>query len=426
MSEILERRLARAQTKIATLEAMIEGQTRSLFAATERLKRVFETVDGAIFVLAPDGTIDMVNAGATHLLGGDADALVGRPFVVCMAAEAGDAPDWFAGHLEHRELELRGLDGQPVPVLLSSNPLPGRGGAIDGAVLIAIDLRRRRALEMELRQAQKLESIGQLAAGVAHEINTPIQFVGDSACFLEEACEDLLSVIEAGLALRSASVGADRPEERAAACEAFDHAVENADLDFLKSEVPAAVLRTREGVGRVAKIVSAMRVFSHPGGGEMAPADVNEAIETTLIVARNEYKYVAELELSLGDIPRVRCEIGDINQAVLNIVVNAAHAIEAHCGGQMGHISVATKRDGDEVVVEIRDDGGGVPEAIRERIFDPFFTTKDVGKGTGQGLAIAHSVIVEKHGGSLRLETEEGEGSKFSIRLPIGGIDAPV
>jgi signal transduction histidine kinase len=257
----------------------------------------------------------------------------------------------------------------------------------------------RTQIELELRQAQKLESVGRLAAGVAHEINTPVQFVSDSLHFVRDGMTDLFSVINK--------------------LEATD----DTDLPYLVEHMPKALDRALDGLDRVATIVRSMKEFAHPDAKEMADTDLNRAVESTLIMARNEYKYVAELETELGELPPVRCHVGELNQAVLNIVVNAAHAIGDVVQGTSarGRIRVRTYREGDEVVISIMDTGGGIPDYTRDYIFDPFFTTKEVGRGTGQGLAIARSVIVDKHHGRLEFETAVGKGTTFFIRLAING-----
>jgi signal transduction histidine kinase len=280
--------------------------------------------------------------------------------------------------------------------------------------------RAREVAERELRQSQKLEAVGRLAAGVAHEINTPVQFVGDSVQFLRDATLDLVGTIERLQGVRRAVLDGRAASE--VARETLDHEA-TVDLPYLLENMPKSFERALEGTRRVAAIVRSMKSFAHPGSLEMQPVDLNQAIESTLIIARSEYKHVAELRTDFGDLPRVTCHAGDVNQAVLNIVVNAAHAIGAAVQGseRLGSIEVRTWRDGDDAMVSIGDTGGGIPEAIRDRIFEPFFTTKQVGVGTGQGLAIAHSVIVTKHGGELRFETEPGRGTTFFIRLPIDG-----
>lgn len=279
----------------------------------------------------------------------------------------------------------------------------------------------RERMELELGVAQKLEAVGQLAAGIAHEINTPIQFVGDSVHFLRDSFEDLQVLLgdyrEVCLATSASSADASIPSRLA-------EAEERADLAYLLERVPAAFERTLEGVERVASIVRAMKEFAHPQAAQ-APADLNRALATTLTVARNEYKYVADVETEFAELPLVVCNLSDLNQVFLNLVVNAAHAIEdsSDADGARGTIRIRTACDGETAIVSIADSGCGIPEAIHTRIFDPFFTTKSVGRGSGQGLAIARA-IVDKHGGTLQFETRIGAGTTFSIRLPVGGVEA--
>jgi len=287
--------------------------------------------------------------------------------------------------------------------------------------LTAITLAREQA-EQELRQAHKLEAVGRLAAGVAHEINTPVQFVGDSVEFLRTGTADLIRVVDVLRAVRQRVLDGSPSVEMARASLELE---EELDLSYLVEHLPLAGERALDGTRRVAFIVRSMRDFAHPDSAEMAPADLNEAIASTLTIAESEYKHVAELVTDYGDLPPVCCHVGAFNQALLNIVVNAAHAIgdAPGFGAGRGTIVVRTRRDGDDVVVSVADTGGGIPEAVRERIFDPFFTTKEVGRGTGQGLSVARTVIAEKHHGSLRFETEVGKGTTFFIRLPLRGSD---
>jgi two-component system NtrC family sensor kinase len=293
----------------------------------------------------------------------------------------------------------------------------------DGAVVlrgISVDITSQKKLEMELRQAQKLESVGRLAAGVAHEINTPVQFVSDSIHFLGEAVDDLTKLIAAYRVVHKSVIDGVPSSEAAAAATQAEH---DADVDYLLEQLPGAVDRSREGLDRVASIVRSMKAFAHPDQKEMSAVDLNQAIQSTLIIARSEYKYVADVETDLGELPPVTCHAGEINQAILNILVNGAHAIGDVVAGTNGRglLRVCSRQLGDWVEVRISDTGGGIPDAIRDRIFDPFFTTKDVGKGTGQGLAIARNVVLEKHGGALTFETESGAGTTFIMRLPIDG-----
>jgi len=276
----------------------------------------------------------------------------------------------------------------------------------------------RLKMEIELRQAQKLEAVGRLAAGIAHEINTPTQFVNDNIHFVRDSMGNLQQLIQRYHEICGALA---RGEPAAEAARALSEAEEEADLPYLIQEIPGALDRSIEGLVRVSTIVRSMKEFAHPGQEEIAAIDLNRAISTTLTIARNEYKYVAELETYFGDLPPVPCYAGEFNQAILNIVINAAHAVGDVVGktGGKGCITVRTEREGDFALVSISDTGAGIPPAIRDRIFDPFFTTKEVGRGTGQGLPIARSVIVDKHGGQLTFETEVGKGTRFLVRLPL-------
>ena len=281
------------------------------------------------------------------------------------------------------------------------------------------EMEGRNAMEVQLRHAQKMESIGQLAAGIAHEINTPTQYIGDNTRFVQDAFGDISRLLaEYDKLFSAAEAGTVTPE----ALGAVKAAATTADMTYLSVEIPKAIQQSLDGVDRVAKIVRSMKDFSHPGTNEKTSLDLNRAIESTLTVCRNEWKYVAELVTEFDDeLPLVNCLPGEFNQVILNLIVNAAHAIADVVGdsGTKGTITVSTKLDGEWIEVRIRDTGTGIPEHARDKVFDPFFTTKGVGKGTGQGLAIAHNVIVEKHGGTVHFETETGQGTTFVIRLPL-------
>ena len=279
------------------------------------------------------------------------------------------------------------------------------------------EMEGRRVLELQLLQAQKLESIGQLAAGVAHELNTPIQYVGDNCRFLDDSFRSIKNILEKYAELLEAVKDHRSVPETV---EAIDQLTSTLDLEFLAAEIPNAIEQSIDGVDRVAQIVRAMKEFSHPGSRQKAPVDLNHAIQSTLIVCRNEYKYVALLETDLApDLPPVFCLAGEINQVFLNLVINASHALkDAHPDGG-GLIRVSTHLVGDSVEVHVSDNGTGIPAAIRDRIFEPFFTTKDVGKGSGQGLALARNVAVNKHNGSLTFETQEKIGTTFILKIPF-------
>ncbi len=298
---------------------------------------------------------------------------------------------------------------------------------------VLTDITERKAFEEALRKseahllrAQKLEAIGQLAAGIAHEINTPMQYLGDNLRFFQDSFSDLCRALAAYDKLMRASREASPPQEMFAEVETV---VRNADVEYLLREIPVALEQSLEGVDRVTKIVQSMKDFAHPGA-DKKPADLNKAIESTITVARNEWKYVADLVMEFDPaLPQVPCMVSEFNQVILNIIINAAHAITEVVGDGSrgkGTITITTSHKDGLAEIRIRDTGIGIPEKIRSRIFDPFFTTKEVGKGTGQGLAISHAVIVEKHGGTIDVESVVGQGTTFIVRLPIQQAQAAV
>jgi signal transduction histidine kinase len=260
-------------------------------------------------------------------------------------------------------------------------------------------------------QAQKLEAIGHLSAGIAHEINTPMQYVQNNISFFGQAFGDLETLFR-----ELARAGESDNRERILECLA------TVTLDYLREEIPEAIKEAKEGIERVVRIVSAMKTFSHPGSPGKVLTDINQALDSTATVCRNEYKYIAEMSLDLEEnLPPVPCYPDQLNQAILNLIINAAHAIEetgARFPDNPGRIIITSRLIGNVVEIRVQDTGTGIPAEIQSFIFDPFFTTKEVGKGTGQGLTIVHDVVVRKHGGTLDFLTEKGVGTTFVLRLP--------
>ncbi|MGC4068722.1 MAG: ATP-binding protein [Polyangiaceae bacterium] len=285
----------------------------------------------------------------------------------------------------------------------------------DESLFIVRDITVEKYQREQGLQSQKLEAIGQLAAGIAHEINTPLQFVGDNLYFLTEAAGAMLQAIEQYRTLF------DESSNRV--CDAIDKQL---DLSYMREHLKPALAAALEGVNRVSVIVQAMKSFSHPGVKERRAEDLNQALETTLTLSTNVWKYVADVERDFSpDLPKVECVIGEINQVFLNLITNAAHAIAEVVGNRVerGRIRVTTRLGDGVVEVRIADTGAGIPEGIRSRIFEPFFTTKPVGKGTGQGLPLARAIIM-RHDGELDYESVVGEGTTFIVRLPVFATDS--
>jgi two-component system NtrC family sensor kinase len=311
-------------------------------------------------------------------------------------------------------------DGSSFAVDYVSTPACENSKVV-GAVLTFRDVTEQRRMEVQLNQGQKLEAIGQLAAGIAHEINTPMQYIGDNVSFLENSFTDLMKLVGEYKGI-FAALNEDPQSaeliERASAAESV------ADLSFLVESIPTAISATTEGIGRVRKIVYAMKEFSHPGTVEKSLADLNHAIESTLTISAHIWKLTATIDLALDPrLPLVNCHLGEINQVILNLIVNAAHAIadiRSDAGGDpLGVIRIETCVNDGFVEIRITDTGGGIPEHVRHRIFEPFFTTKEVGRGTGQGLTLAHAIVVDKHAGTIRFTTALGKGTTFFIALPL-------
>ncbi len=433
------------RNRLATSSAERKQAQTALRESHEYVKNIIGSMINSLIVVAPDDSIVTVNEATCKLLGYREEELIGQPASLLFLEdekEEGqhDRTETIAfrkvlpvkgtmlrtlisvGHVDDVEGWYAAKDGRRIPMSFSGSVMRDRKGEIQGIVCVAQDSTERKQLQCELAQAQKLESVGQLAAGIAHEINTPTQYVGDNTRFLKEAFGDINAVLNVFEKLLQAAKDSTVDERLVAEVEAT---LQQADVEYLTEEIPQAIDQSLDGVDRVAKIVRAMKEFSHPGTVEKSPINLAEAIETTITVAHNEWKYVAEMVTRFDpELPQVSCLPGELNQVILNLIVNAAHAIGDALGDdgtQKGTITVGTRRDGEWAEIFVRDTGTGIPDDVRARIFDPFFTTKGVGKGTGQGLAIARSVVVDKHGGAIDCETEPGEGTIFIIRLPIDG-----
>jgi signal transduction histidine kinase len=424
---MFEQRRQMERTEKERLEALVAERTRELARGREQYRLVVEGTQAIPFALdVEDGHFEYIGPQGPRRLGFSEDSWKQHGFLDRLMPRERNGQvraridECVAGHFE-LETTVLTHDEQRVDLRWVVNCETGEGTGQHRVLRgMMLDVTEQRRLESELAQAQKLESVGRLAAGVAHEINTPVQFVSDSVHFVREAMDDVSVIVDRYRELR---VAAEKGENLAAAAKAAQQAEDDADLDYILENAPVALDRAREGLGRVAAIVRSMKEFAHPDRKEMAQVDINHAIASTLVIASNEYKYVADVETEFGEIPPVSCYAGEINQVVLNLVVNAAHAIGDVVNGtpDKGVIRVSTRVLEGQVEIAVADTGKGIPAEVRSRIFDPFFTTKEVGKGTGQGLAIARAVVVDKHGGTLHFDTELGKGTTFFIRLPING-----
>jgi PAS domain S-box-containing protein len=377
----------------------------------------------SILITDPHGLVEWVNPALCELTGFTQEDMLLRNLDCLIESDnkenlpiskaIDNNSGWKGEMIFHRK------DGSAFSADTSLTPVLGPTGKIRNFIAIVRDLTEKKMLETQLLQAQKMESIGQLAAGIAHEINTPTQFVGDNVHFLKGVVEDFIDSMDK---LKSLKQRLEEQELQVVAQE-IGKMLQRVDIDFIEEEAPAAINQSLDGLSRIAKIVGAMKDFSHPGSNSREVIDLNRVIDSTITIARNEWKYVAEMKTDLApDLPGVEGDSQVIGQTILNLIVNAAHAIEEKHGeaasSDKGLIQISTRVTDSWVELRVTDNGIGIPENIKQRIFEPFFTTKEVGKGSGQGLAIAYSGIVEKHGGHIDIESVVGEGTSFIILLP--------
>ena len=428
------RRTLRVQRRDLDAKTQQLAQRDQLAAQSEsRYRGLFETVPVAIIVSRLDGTLIDINRAGMTIFGCSSREEAMKLNMKSLYVNPAERERRLAAalvdpNLKPAEFMMRRKSGGTFPALAQQNIVRDAAGNpthIEGFVTDISDYKRleedRLALEQEQRLSTRLNSVGALAAGIAHEINTPMQFVSDSVYFLKTAVTelDVLWPELAGLS-RAAHDGKDSADS----IKRIEETLSTLDVTQLVSDANQSAERALEGIRRVTKIIRAMREFAHPDNGEHSEVDINNAIETTLTVCKNVYKEVADVETDFGPLPAVKCQYGEINQVFLNIVVNAAHAIEAHRGGSSkGLIRISTAVEDTWAVIRIQDNGTGIPDSVKARIFDPFFTTKEVGKGTGQGLAIVQSVIVERHKGRISVDSEVGKGTTFILRLPL---DSPI
>lgn len=413
-ADVSRYRLERSITLSAEEMTELAGK---LAAERDRLRVIFDSAAVGMLQANMDGVIIECNDTSAALLGMRREDLIGRSWREFIHPE--DRTEEWATRsplvldqplsIERRYVHRGGYDVWAA-VTVSTVRDPVSGVPISN-IAVQRDITAQRHLEMSLRHAQKLEAVGKLAAGVAHEINTPLQFVGDNVEFMRNAFGELLALYDGVRELVSNERAPDLARLEA-----------GADIAFIREEGPRAVVSARDGVTHMSKIVRAMKVLAHHEHDD-APrlVDVNALLETAMILARSETKYVAEVTAELGEIPSIMGFGDDLTQVFVNLIVNAAHAVGdvVKGTGTHGTIRVRTELTRRAVLITIRDSGCGMPEAVRPRVFEPFFTTKDVGRGTGQGLALAHAIVVDKHAGEITFETQVGQGTTFYVALPF-------
>jgi PAS domain S-box-containing protein len=384
---------------------------------------IFETASDGIVIIDEDGTISRCNSAVLRMIGRGAEQLIGANIAIFLKESSlttqeenflqllGNATESSA-----QEFELLVDDGQGMPVSISTSEFCVANQRRYTVTLR--DITEQKQLERDLFSAQKLESIGQLAAGIAHEINTPMQCVSGNVEFLRNCYERLFEVLDQ---YREYLEGPETSWE--VRKETMDRMKQECRYDHIRREAPPAIEEAAEAVQKVIEIVRAMKAMSHPGTLEKVQIDVNELIRSATTISRNRWKYAGELVLELdASIPDILALPAELNQVMLNLIVNAADAVLDKVdqdGNQHGMITIRTCKDKAGVRIEVEDTGIGIPDEIKQRIFDPFFTTKEVGKGTGQGLAISYDVVVNKHGGRIFAEPAPGKGTTFTVWLPV-------
>lgn len=407
---------------------------QALYTSKQRLGLIMNAIASAVISIDSGGGIRTFNASAERIFKYSVDEAYGLPFTSLLPESIREEHERdLTLFLEkgssaiigkYREMTALRKDGTSFPMEIWINWM--EVGDEIWFVAVCRDItalkeaeQARADLEQKLRQAQKMESLGVLSGGIAHEINTPIQYIGDNIHFLESSLSDLRPVYDKFKELLETGTAQTITSDMLADA---SKAAAEADVDFLLNEMPMAIEQSLEGVAQISEIVQAIKQFSHPDSKDKTVVDINRAIQTTIAVARNHWKYTANLETDLdASLPPVLGLPGELSQVFLNLVVNAAHAIEdtERLDDSKGRITISTSHDEDNATIRVSDTGCGIPPESVEKIFDPFYTTKEPGRGTGQGLSIAHGIITKKHNGSIDVSTEIGQGTTFTITLPL-------
>jgi PAS domain S-box-containing protein len=414
-----------------TILQEIQGLKETLKQIAYQNEMMLRWVNGAVITVDREGKVLHANEVALSTLGWQSDEFTGCQVheTIHHSQDDGSEYPWdfcpvFAAIEDGSSHHVDGdvfwkKNGSSFSADYIVCPTRNDQNEITGAILTFRNLTEQRIQESKRIHRMKLMAIGELSAGIAHEINTPVQFIGSNISFMGESFQDLLKVLKA---YRKLGEVVQKEPYCHALLQEIAEIEESADIDYLEEEIPKAFEQTLHGVKQVTDLVQGLKGFAHSGTeGEKVASDINNIINNALLVSRNVYKYVADLETNLGDIPPVKVYPGDIGQVVINLVINASHSIEEKKGKStsLGKITINSLLEGNDIVIQVSDTGKGIPEGVRDRIFDPFFTTKEVGRGSGQGLAISHTIINEKHNGEISFNSVIGEGTTFTVRIPI-------
>ncbi|MGV7928489.1 MAG: ATP-binding protein [Spirochaetota bacterium] len=413
-------------TKTVKYQKRLEESEKNFKTANREMHNLLSSIDSILIGVSTRDEVTHWNAVAERVFGITAvEAIGGRISTLAIGWEWDDIFEGISICIHKndtvvlRDVPFTNLEGGNGFLGITINPIRDDLGILNGFLIYGRDITKRRMMELQLLQDQKLKAIGELASGIAHEINTPTQYVINNLDFLKQSFVGLMEIC---LRYNSICGKVGSACEYKSEMEEIDNRKRELDFEFLLEEIPRAVDQSLDGLARVSKIIRSMKSFSHPDNDNKVLADINKIIADTLTISKNEWKYVADVETELDeDIQEVFCFPAEISQVLLNLIVNAAHAIKevVDTGGiEKGRITVSSFRENGTVAIKISDNGIGIEEDVKQRIFDPFFTTKDVGLGTGQGLAISRSIVVDKHGGSINFQSTRGAGSTFIIRLP--------
>ena len=411
-----ERLLDQKSRELFETNRALEAAHRAQKQTADQLMAILDNMPIAVLFASPEGQVEWVNAVVPSMFDLTAEEARMQSIGEFMPQLA--EPDIMAAAMagtpnDSMVTTARKADGVEFPAEVTFNVVSTQAGT--SMIWMVRDIthrvaqeQRRQELEEDLRRAQRLESLGTMAGGIAHELNTPIQFITDNTNFLLGAFKDMAAAID-----DLKSLATDKASE----------VIAKHDVPYLLDEVPGAISQSLDGLKRVAEIVLAIKRFSHPTSAAKEDNDLNQIVQTTILVSKNQWKYVADMELDLAaDLPRIRSNAGELNQVLLNLIVNAAHAIEDKGNkGELGKIKISTRAVDGGIECRIQDSGVGIKQEIKDKVFDLFFTTKAPGRGTGQGLALVHSIVTQSHGGRIAIESEPGQGTTFVFVLPTGG-----